>query len=269
LPSGKNNVDAEPASFEHAAALEREAATREILQVISRSRDDEKPVFDTILENARRLCKAPMAGLILGRAQDHYQTLAAQHESKDSTIKLYRSDQVPMDPRVSYVAQAIHECRVIHLVDMSDSELYRAGSPYVRALVDIEGIRTILFVPLIAGGEAIGAITLFRHEVAAFDDRDIALVETFAAQAVIAIENVRQFRELQSRLEREVATRRILQVISRSREDDEPVLTSSSRTSCDSATRPRPHSTSYPKITLAWKLSLKHVAFNQPQSRRP
>ncbi len=182
-----------------AQARDREAATREILQVISRSWDDEKPVFDVILENARRLCEAPMAALVMGREGDAYQTLVAHHGANDTTIELYRSHQVPMDPEVSFAAKAMVEGRVVHLEDMADTRAYRDGLPHVRSLVDDQGIRTNLLVPLIAKDGPIGALILFRREVRPFADSQIALVETFAAQAVIAIENVRQFRALQDR----------------------------------------------------------------------
>jgi len=181
-----------------AQAREREAALRGILQVISRSRDDEAPVFDAILENARRLCGAPMAALVLGRPGDAYQILAAHHGAKDTTVELYRSKRYPMDPKVSFAAKAIVEGRVVHLEDMADTQAYRDGDENVHSLVDDQGIRTNLFVPLIAKDGAIGCLILFRTEVRPYTDSQIELVETFAAQAVIAIENVRQFRALEA-----------------------------------------------------------------------
>jgi len=218
---------------ELAAARAREAATREILQVIGHSRDDEGPVFDMILENACRLCNTPMGDLILARIGDTHQVIAAQHGTKDSSVQLYRAGGVPMDPSKSYAAQAISERKVIHLANMAESDLYRNGSVPVRHFVDDEGIRTILFVPLIANDEGIGVIALFRLSVDPFHADEIALVETFAAQAVIAIENVRQFRELQTRLERESATRNILRVIAESPDDEQPTF----EAILDSATR--------------------------------
>ena len=207
-----------------AEAREREAAMHQILQVIAKSRDDEAPVFDVILENAQRLCEAPMAGLVLGRPRDAYLILAAHHGANATTVELFRSRQVPMDPEVSFAARAIVEGSVIHLEDMADTELYRSGHGPVCALVDDQGVRTNLLVPLIAKDGAIGALILYRTEVRPYTDSQIALVETFAAQAVIAIENVKQFRELQTRLEREAATREILEVVSQSRDDTAPVF---------------------------------------------
>ena len=181
--------------------LERQEATREVLEAISGSRDDEGPVFDVIVENARRLCDAPMAALILGRAGDKYQVMAAHHGAIQNTIDIYREGGYPMDVKISFGARAILESRVIHLADMQDTDEYRAGLPSICALVDNQGIRTNLLVPLIAGGKGIGCLVLHRYEVRPYTDDQIALVETFAAQAVIAIENVRQFKALEARTE--------------------------------------------------------------------
>ncbi|WP_223424602.1 GAF domain-containing protein [Tateyamaria pelophila] len=205
-------------------ALEREAATREILDAISQSRSDDLPVFDAILKNAQALCGAPMSGLILAKKGDTLQTLAAQRGVPENSLDHFRQGRMPMDGNVSYAARCILEGRLVAFSDMGDSDLYAANSPVVRSMVDDIGIRSVLFVPLMKGGDAIGCITLFRLEVLPFEKRHIELVETFAAQAVIAIENVRQFREVQIRLDREGATRRILEVISQSRDDDLPVF---------------------------------------------
>ena len=101
-----------------------------------------------------------------------------------------------------------------------DTDQYRAGVPNVVELCDLQGIRTNLFVPLIKDGEGIGCFIIFRHEVQPFNEEQIALVETFAAQAVIALENVRQFKELRDRLDREATTREILGLLARAREDE-------------------------------------------------
>ncbi|MCU9836588.1 GAF domain-containing protein [Ruegeria sp. WL0004] len=204
--------------------LRRERASAEILEVISQSREDEKPVFEAILENACALCNAPLAGLILGTRQDAAQRLAAHRGMFPAAIELYDTGRMPMDASLSYAARSIMENRLISFEDMGQSELYQANSPVVRAMVDESGVRSVLFVPLTRGGEGIGNLTLFRREVKPFDQSEIALVETFAAQAVIAIENVRQFREVQERLEREKASGEILGVISQSREDETPVF---------------------------------------------
>lgn len=209
---------------ELAQARAREHATRNILDVISRSRDDEKPVFDAILENACTLCNAPLAGLILGSPDDSVQRLAAHRGMFSSAVDLFESGQMRMDRDLSYAARSIIDGKLVAFEDMGTSELYNAGSPIVRSMVDASNIRSVLFVPLILHGRAIGNLTLFRREINPFNGDEISLAETFASQAVIAIENVRQFREVRARLDREAATREILQVISQSPNDDRPVF---------------------------------------------
>ncbi|MCE8525612.1 GAF domain-containing protein [Ruegeria pomeroyi] len=204
--------------------LDRSAATREVLEAISNASDDEQPVFDAILGNARKLCEAPFAALVLGRRTDSHQTMIAHHGAVQSTEDIYSARRVPMDPERSFAARAILEKRPIHLPNMMDTDEYRAGIPNVVELCDLQGIRTNLFVPLIKDGEGIGCFIIFRHEVRPYNDEQIALVETFATQAVIALENIRQFRELRTRLEREAATKEILQVINQHRDDEMPVF---------------------------------------------
>ena len=133
------------------------------------------------------------------------------------------------DPGVAAVA--VREGRVVHDVNIADSDLYRQGHEVRRKLVDELGVQTLLSVPINSGTEAIGSINLIRREPGPFPDQQIALVESFAAQAVIAIENVRQFREIQfananlsQALERQTATSEVLDVISQSRDDEAPVF---------------------------------------------
>jgi len=204
--------------------LDRVKVTREILDAISSASDDGTPVFDAILGNARKLCDAPFAALVLGEATDAYQTMIAHHGAVQSTEDIYSEGRVPMDTEKSFAAQAIVSGRPVHLPNMMDTDQYRAGVPNVVELCDLQGIRTNLFVPLIKDGEGIGCFIIFRHEVQPFNEEQIALVETFAAQAVIALENVRQFKELRDRLDREATTREILGLLARAREDEQPVF---------------------------------------------
>jgi class 3 adenylate cyclase len=201
--------------------LLREGATREILEVISTSRDDEGPVFEAILANTARLCAAPHAALLLVTGDGLSFRRAAEWGrwvDPDGTLRLW-----PVDGPLP-IAQSIRERRTVTLDDMQQSAAYLARDPTYVHMVEVEGLRTRAIVPLIHGDRAIGAISLSRHEARPFTPGEIALVETFAAQAVIAIENVRQFRELQVRLERERASAEILELISRSRDDDRPVF---------------------------------------------
>ncbi len=155
-----------------------------------------------------------MAGLVLGTVEYDTMQLAAMEGFAPHAVKLFETGQMKMDGTLSYAALCIQTAEVIVWPDMGKSDLYEAGSPIVRSMVDDSGIHSVAFVPLIHGTEAIGLITLFRKEINPFSKDEIALVETFAAKAVIAMENVRQFKELQTRLAREAATREVLQVIS-------------------------------------------------------
>jgi class 3 adenylate cyclase len=202
--------------------LEREAATREILQVISQSRDDEGPVFDAILKRAALLCRAPQAGLIMpNEARTHVRYIA----SWGPPSKHFQpgASEWPIDDPIA-VTTSIRESRVVNIPDIVDDELTRQGHPARLEIIEREGIRSLLAVPLIKDGKAIGCLDIYRLDVKPFTEDEVTLVQSFAAQAVIAIENVRQFRELQTRLEREAATRQILEVISQSRADEKPVF---------------------------------------------
>lgn len=103
---------------------------------------------------------------------------------------------VPIEGSKLLVARPITECKVIRIDDLADTEMYRNREDYRVSLVENEGARSILVVPLISGGQGIGALVLYRREVAPFSDRDVALMESFAAQAVIAVENAKQFKAL-------------------------------------------------------------------------
>ena len=204
--------------------LAREAATREILEVISQSRDDDRPVFDAILRRVARLCDAHAAALVMATAGDTHERLVAAFGLDPATAAFYYRGEMRFDPDGSLAAKAIMTAKTIHIDDMFDLDGYREGHGIDVSAVRDSGIRTIMFVPLLTPSGGIGSFNIFRKEVRPFTHDEIALVETFAAQAVIAIENVRQFRELQVRLEREKASAEILEIISQSRDDDAPVF---------------------------------------------
>ncbi len=200
---------------------ERETATREILNVMSQSREDEAKVFDLILQKAASLCDADQAGLqLVNESRSHFR-LAADLGQKRTAFELGK--EWSLDSYLSS-AVAIRSGEVVHIPDYAETDLYKQGDPTAVHTVDTEGTRSRLVVPLLQNGIAIGSISLSRHEVRSFEPSEIALVETFAAQAVNAIENTKQFAELQNRLEREEATRQVLQVISQSRDDEQPVF---------------------------------------------
>lgn len=204
--------------------LERERATRDILEVISKSRDDERPVFDLILRKAAALCGADAAALALGKEGDAYQTMPASFEIAPKTQEMYDNGQVPMDPDVSVGAKAILTGAPVHIRDMSDTDIYRSGVSFFKSVVEDTGIRTNLLVPLMTPNGGIGVLIMFRKQVKPYTDDEIALVQNFAAQAVIAIENTRQFAATEKALAQQTATADVLKVISQAAFDLPTVL---------------------------------------------
>ena len=195
-----------------AEALEQQTATSEILRVISSSPTDLQPVFDTIVLNAARVCEAFDAVVVLADGDEFVQR--AHH----GPIAAVLGARYPL--RGTVVGQAILKARVVHVENLAEALDYPAG----RELAQRVGYRTTLSVPLLRDGAAIGAIGIRRTEVRPFTDKQIALLQTFAGQAVIAIENVRLFNETKEALERETATSDILRVISSSLTDTQPVF---------------------------------------------
>jgi GAF domain-containing protein len=205
-------------------ALDQQTATSEILRVISSSPTDVQPVLDAVAESAARLCGATDAliHLVEGETMRLVAHFGALRYAATSETR-------PISPG-SHSGRAILEHRVIHVDDMLD-EQSRAQYPDVADLVRISGARTILAVPLLREDTPIGVIVIRRREVRPFSDSQIGLVKTFADQAVIAIENVRLFKELEARnadlteaLDRQTATAEILRVISSSPTDVRPVF---------------------------------------------
>ena len=204
--------------------LEQQTATGEILRVISTSPTDAQPVFDTIARSVVGLCQAAF-GFVF-RFDGTLMHVVAHHNLPAEAVAALER-QWPMRPdRRSVPARAILDRRAVHVVDVLDEP----DHPYLatsRAL----GIRTMLTVPMIREGQPVGAIAVYRQDVQPFSDQQVALVATFASQAVIAVENVRLFTELEARnrdltetLAQQTATSEILRVISSSPTDVRPVF---------------------------------------------
>ena len=207
---------------ELAEAREQQAATSELLKVIGRSTFDLQPVFETLAKNAVRLCEAERSFIF--RFDGQYLRVVATHNAS-AEIRAF-VEQNPIAPgRSSATARAALERRTVHVLDAQTDPEHTYGGRQV------DPFRTILTVPILKADELLGVILIYRHEVRPFTDSQIALLETFADQAVIAIENVRLFEEVQARtrdlaesLEQQTATSEVLQVISRSAFDLQKVL---------------------------------------------
>src|SRR6516225_2043215 len=196
-------------------AREQQAATSELLKVIGRSTFDLQPVFETLAENAGRLCEAKRSFIF--RFDGQYLRVVATH-NVSAEIKAF-VEQNPIAPgRASATARAALERRTVHVLDAQTDPEYTYGSRLV------EPFRTILTVPMLKAGELLGVILVYRLEMRPFADSQIALLETFADQAVIAIENARLFDETKEALGRQTATADVLKVISESPTDVQPVF---------------------------------------------
>jgi GAF domain-containing protein len=211
-------------------ALDRQTATSEILSVISTSPTDVQPVFDAIARHAVALCGG--VGGIVVRYDGTVMRLAAYHNVSAKSRELHETEYPRAPDRTVPLGAAIVDRTIVHVPNLQASTRF-AGSPVQRS-----GRGSMIAVPLLCRGEAIGAIGITRDKPQGFSDRDIALLETFADQAVIAIENVRLFTELQEKnraltqahaqvtesLEQQTATSEILKIIASSPTNSRPVF---------------------------------------------
>ena len=204
-------------------ALERETATSDVLKVISRSAFDLQPVLDTVIETAARLCGAEHGHVY--RFDGTLLRFAAGHSTRPEMLDYLREHPIPLGPgSISGTAgmrrEPVHWHDVLAVPGYQRGEVQRLG-----------GYRTILAVPMLRDDALLGVIVMWKTRIEPFTDKQVELVTTFADQAVIAIENVRLFNELEVRnrdlteaLERQTATSEILRVISQSPTDVQPVF---------------------------------------------
>jgi GAF domain-containing protein len=204
-----------------AEAREQQAATAEVLQVINSSPGNLDPVFDAMLEKAMRLCGAAFGSLYVLEGE-HF--LSAAQRGVPSAYAAFRARHPPSLEQGFGPAALLETRKPFQVLDMQAHELYRLGHPRVRAMVELGGVRTSLIVPLLNGDALLGFISIYRQEVRAYSEKETALLESFAAQAVIAMENARLLTETREALEQQTATAEVLQVINASPGDLAPVF---------------------------------------------
>ena len=203
---------------ERDATLAQKAALAEVLDVINRSPGDPGPAFDAILDKAHTLCGAEY-GVLLSYDGERFRPVAMNGTSLASPDTMREG----IRPGFAF-GRLVRGERFVHIHDMAELAAQIPDDPLPRALVETSGIRTQLAVPLRKEGRLLGIITANRRVVLPFSDTQIALLESFAAQAVIAMENARLLTEQREALEQQTAMAEVLQVINASRGDLAPVF---------------------------------------------
>src|SRR5581483_7544068 len=218
-------------------SLEQQTATSEVLQVIASSPSDQEPVFRAMLEKAVRICQANFGNMYL--FEGGVLRLAAAHNTPSALVEARRRVQHRPEANTP-TGRAARTGQAVHVPDLKADQAYAEHEPAAVTAVELGGIRTLLAVPMLKNQQLIGTISIYRQEVRPFTDKQIELVKSFASQAIIAIENARLFeaeqaskRELQESLAYQTAISDVLNVISRSPHELQPVIDAITRTAAE------------------------------------